>query len=406
MNVLHGKDAFEPRSPLPDAEDAPAHSDERDAGPRRGRWWLPGLLLLAIAAGAYLYLTRAGPPEPEVAPAPVGPQIMRLSPLEVMSVAPADQRETVRLTGSLSPVRQTAISTRIGGTVLSISVLPGDAVAQAEVIAELDPAELELQIQQQIGAVEATEAQLRLAESQLASTASLVERGSSPRASLDTAQSNVDGLVANLHSQRQQLAALELNLGHAVIRAPFDGTISERSADPGQTVGAGTAVATLVDTSRMEVRATASLADAGRISVGQEVSILVEGLGDRVFNGAVDRISPVAIEGTRSLPVYLTLDNPDRILRGGMFVTGEVVVAAAEDVIAVPAAALREDDGGPFVLVIEDDMLVRREVTPGGAWAGGRTVEVPAGLSAGDRIVSRQLAGLEPGMPVMVEGGD
>lgn len=407
MNVVHRKDEFDPPRPGP-AAPAARNTGEQDGAPRRRRRWLPALIVVALAAGlgAYVYQTRFTEPEPPAVAIETGPRVMRLNSLEVMTIAAADQSETVTLTGSLSPVRQAVVSTRVGGMMRSIAVRPGDTVTEGQVIAEIDPAELELQVQQQLGAIEATQAQLRLAESQLASTETLVERGSSPRAALTQAQSNVEGLVANLHSQRQQLASLELNLAHATIHAPFAGTVSERSAEPGQTVSAGAPVVTLVDTSRIEVRATASLADAGRIAIGQEVAIRVEGLPGRTFSGTVDRISPVAVEGTRSLPIYITLDNPDGILRGGMFVTGEVVVAAAEAVITVPARALREDDEGPHVLVVEDDVLVRRDVTPGRAWAGGRTIEVAAGLSPGERVVSQQLVELEPGMSVAVEGGD
>lgn len=411
MNQLPGKQSFAAHHPADVTPQDNASGDnageDGTRAPRRGRKrWIGLLALIVLGAGGYFAWSQAAPdpapgPIPAAAPAE---RIMRLNGFDVTTVAAGGQEETVRLTGTLAPARQAVVSARTGGRIEEVLVQPGDSVAQGAVIARIDTEELALQYAQQESSVEATRIQFELAESQLASTRSLVERGASPRSALDSAQSNVDGLAANLSAQRSQLATLALNLEQATIRAPFAGTIAERSAEPGQSVNPGAAIATVVDTSRVEVRGAISLTDASRVAVGQAVRIEVEGRRDAVREGTIDRINPVAIEGTRSLPIYLSLDNADGALRGGMFVTGQVVISEAHDVFALPAGAIREDGEGTHVLVLAEDRLERRAVTTGQAWQNGRMVSITEGLSEGDEVVSQALAELTPGMRVALEG--
>ena len=196
----------------------------------------------------------------------------------------------------------------------------------------------------------------------------------------------------------------EIALQNATVTAPFAGIISSRAVEPGQAIGAGVPLLGLVDLSKLQMDAAAPVSAAALIAAGQDVTIAVDGVASRTFAGTVDRINPLAIQGTRSIGIYITLDNPDGRLRGGMFATGQVVIATAPEAIAVPAVALREDADGPYVLSIEDERLVRRAVVPGAAWNGGRLIEIADGLAAGDTIVSVALPELAPGDAVAITG--
>lgn len=375
-----------------------------EAPARRRRWPWALLVLAAAAAGGYAYQTRfAADPvtAPEAAPAEI---VMRLSPLEVSSVAATRLRETVRVSGSLAPGRQATLTAQTGGRVETISVQPGEAVAQGAVIAQIDTAGILTQIAQQQAAIAATQAQLDLAERQLASNRSLAERGIAATLTLESAQSSANALRANLAAQEAELDGIRLSLDHATIRAPFSGIVSARSVDPGQTVGAGATVATMVDLTEIEARVLAPLSAAALLAVGQPAELAVEGFRDRLFEAEVSRISPVAAEGTRAIPIYLAMANADTTLRGGMFVAGDLIVSARADAIALPAGALRRDEGGDYVLGIADGRLMRRPVILGPEWNDGRLIEIAEGLAAGDTIVVAPLAELQPGMAVEIEG--
>ncbi|UXN73985.1 hypothetical protein N8D56_01080 [Devosia sp. A8/3-2] len=111
----------------------------------------------------------------------------------------------------------------------------------------------------------------------------------------------------------------------------------------------------------------------------------------------MERVNPVAAAGTRTIPVYITLDNADGVLRGGMFAVGQITVAEQADALALPSGAVREDAEGFYVLKVEGDSVVRRGIEKGSEWSAGRLIEIASGISAGDIIVTAVLTQLEPG---------
>lgn len=377
--------------------------------PRRRRWPWIVLLVLVIAGGAagYLYLTRPVAPESAATAAPAADPAagaMQLTEGEIGAVERERVVERVKVTGSLAARRQTQISAEVAGSIEAVAVRPGDSVQEGDVLVEFDTEALELQLQQQRANAEATRAQLALAELELERTRSLIERDVGAASLLDQKQATADQLRATLAGLEAQVEAAENALDHATVRAPFSGTVSERSADPGQTVTAGAPLLTLVDLAELEFEAGAPIGSIPAVTPGQEVVISVEGIAERTFDGVVERISPVALEGTRTLPVYISLDNGDGMLRGGMFATGQIVVDAKENAFAVPADAIREDRQGEYVLKIEGERVVRQPVEVGRRWDNGRA-EIASGLSAGDRIVTAILPELEADTAIeIVEG--
>mgnify|MGYP001291940543 CR=1 FL=1 len=380
---------------------------------RRRRWpWvlLVLVILAALGAAAFFMMGQGQQPAPE-APAEEQPAetptVMQLRQDEVLTIEPQRLENLVRITGSVTPVRQTQVSSEVNGQISDVRVRAGDAVTEGDVLVQVDVSNLELQLNQARSTAEATRAQLATAENELARTQDLISRGLAPSSGLEQAQGTVNQLRASLSALEQQVAGAENALANATVVAPLTGIVSVRAVEPGQTVAAGTPLVTVVDLSSVEVVAAAPVGTAAQIEPGQTVRISVEGLAGRTFEGRVERINPVAQEGTRTIPVYVALDNSDRLLRGGMFVTGNIVVETVEGAIAVPAAAIREDAEGPHVLKLENDTVVRQAVEPGAVWSTNRLTEIRSGLAAGDVIVSALLPQLIPGsrIQMLMEGG-
>ncbi|MCL4676087.1 MAG: efflux RND transporter periplasmic adaptor subunit, partial [Pararhodobacter sp.] len=248
-----------------------------------------------------------------------------------------------------------------------------------------------------------TRAQLELALNQLERVRALVERGVTTSASLDEAQNAVTQARASLDALQDQVASAELRLLHATVRAPFAGIVASRSVEPGQYVGPGTPLVSIVDLRTVELRANAAVADGALLRQRQAVIVTVDGIEGRTFDGVVSRINPVAQEGTRTVPVYITIDNPDGVLLGGMFATAQVVIESAVDAIALPTVALREDAEGPYVLRVVDDRLERAGVETGGTWSGSLT-RITQGLAVGDRVITAPLPSLQAGDAVELVG--
>ena len=383
-----------------------ANNNTFTAHRRSGRWFWPLVMLTLATGGATVLLVNQLPPAPIAATvdAPATPQAMRLHPVELVTVQPQRIEDLVKVTGTIHPVQEAAIAAQVSGLAETVAVRPGDHVDAGQLLVEVGTTDLQLQLDQQRSTMASSIVQLRAAEATLARTKLLADKGLAAQTTLDTAQTEVDQLTATIATQQSQVALAEANLLRARVTAPFAGTVASRAIEPGQIVNPGTTMLSIVDLSTVRVEVIAALKDSARIVAGQSVRLSVQGMEGQQFTGVVDRVSPVAEAGTRSIKVYLNLDNADGILRGGMFVTGEIVVQQNDDVLAVPAEAIQVHDNASYVLAVVDGVLQERPIETGGNWPAAELVEARSGIAAGDVIVRTSLSGLSDGAPVIIEG--
>jgi len=144
----------------------------------------------------------------------------------------------------------------------------------------------------------------------------------------------------------------------------------------------------------------------GAVQVGQSVTLRIEGVS-RPQVGRIARIAPSTQAGTRSVPVYIALDNRDPAVRAGLFAQGSLSVEQRDGVLAIPASAVRDAGGRTFVYLVLDGRIADREVKLGLRDESGDTprVEVRDGLAAGDRVVAANLGALRLGAPVRMAPG-
>ncbi|PYE85593.1 efflux RND transporter periplasmic adaptor subunit [Pseudoroseicyclus aestuarii] len=373
---------------------------------RRWPWIVLALVLLAAAGGAAYWQMQRGAAAPveEAAPAEPAPEetVYRLAGPEVLQLEPMLLTRTVRVTGTLEPTRSAELSSEISGTVETVAVQPGDSVSRGDILVQVDTESLGIDLDLARSNASATEVQLGLAQTQLERAQQLSDRGVATTSTLDEARSSVQQLQSSLSAQQDQVRSAELRLRNATLRAPFDGMVSSRTVDPGQFVQTGTPLMTVVDLSSVEMEGNAPVASAARLEAGQSVRLNIDGMEAGAIEGTVQRINPVASSGSRTITVYIEIDNAEGRLRGGMFATGEVVTATEADALALPEAALREDAEGTYVLRVEDGVLARAPVETGAGWSGDLT-RVTEGLAPGDIVVSAPLDDLAAGARVQLE---
>ncbi|MCT9000582.1 MULTISPECIES: efflux RND transporter periplasmic adaptor subunit [Chelativorans] len=370
-------------------------------GPKWPKRFGVAAVLAMAAVGAVVYGAGGRTPEPTKAGA-MAPEYSELAQVEVTTVEPRSMSERVRVSGELQPVNRAVVKAKVSGTVLEVDARPGQAVKSGDVLVRFETEDLQSALVQQDSNLDAARAQLELAEQTLEKTERLAERGYATTAALEKAQSDVTAARANVQGLEAQSETARTALGDAVLVAPFDGIVASRSVEPGETVAANTELMTVVDTSVLEAEVLVSTRDITRLKVEQTAELQVDGLEGSTITGTVDRINPVANEGSRLVPVFIRLENTEGRLWGGMFATGSILVRQEEDVLAIPQTALRDDEEGQHVLKITDGKLVRRPVELGPIWDGGRLVEITSGIVAGDTVLSAPLPELQADMPVTI----
>jgi RND family efflux transporter MFP subunit len=207
-------------------------------------------------------------------------------------------------------------------------VREGDTVRAGQPIARFDTADLEARLTDRMGALESTRAQLALAEKTRAQNQELLKQKFISQTAYDAAASNLSVSQGTLKSNEAQVQLARIALRDASVTAPLSGTVAKRHVQPGEKVPFDAPLVTIVDLSEMELQAMVPANDIPELSIGMKVTLAIDGFGERRFTGTIKRINPTTEAGTRAILVFVDVPNPDGALRGGMFVTGRVTLAA------------------------------------------------------------------------------
>ncbi len=335
--------------------------------------------------------------------------------------------QTVRVQGSLLAYEDAVIGSKLAGRVAEVDVDLGSVVKKGEVLIRLVRSELDLR-------VELAEAQLRQAcaaigmtpaddETQFDATTapgtmmeqalvheaqSTVNRAQQLLSSRAVTEQEFDTMMARLKAaQARYNAALnlvgeqismigvrrkELSLARQMVIdsevvAPFDGVVGERLVSPGEFVGVGQAVVTLVRSDVLRFTAGVPESRAAEIRVGQPVRISSGRNIAAPIATQLSRVSPTVMQATRSILIEADVPNPTLGLQAGLFAQAEVVVDPYAEAIALPITAVSRFAGVQKVWVVADNVAKQQTVRTGRE--GEQRVEILSGLEEGTMVVLR-----------------
>lgn len=372
------------------------------------RWFLNGWAWLAVAivAGLVAWLAMRGPSgaNPAADPTATATGPLELASVDVSRVESRVLSRSLPLSGSISPVIQATVKSRVSGEVEEVTVREGQDVRQGDVIARVDTRNLQAQYDRELAAVEKARADLDLATLNRDKNRKLLEQHYISQNTYESTESGYAGNVAGLKLAEAQARVAKISLDDAVIRAPFTGTIAKRLVQPGEKVSSDTSIVSLVDLRQMLLEAAVPAADIPAVRIGQKARFNVGGFGGRVFEGEIQRINPMTGEGSRAITIYIAVANADRALKGGMFAQGDLTLEATQPVLSIPVPAIREEAGMPFVYILQNGRIERRVVTVGPIIKGNAYVEISGGLKAGERVVVASIGDVKSGAAAFVRG--
>ena len=222
-------------------------------------------------------------------------------------------------------------------------------------------------------------------------------------------QSTVDAAQATYDQANAGIAKTEAIISQKLVRAPFDGELGVRHVEVGQYLTAGTQIVSLTDLSQLYANFTLTEKDSAQLKVGQVVRVAVDAYPGRTFEGKINAIEPQIATDTRNIHVQATLDNPDHILKPGMFTTTTVVLPDRPAVVTVPETAVDYTLYGDSVFLITEktaddgktSLTAVRTFVRTGDRIDGRA-EILSGLKVGDRVVAVGQLKLQSGTAVAI----
>ena len=363
--------------------------------------WLTLIVLVAVVAASVVRAIQHRKAATALAATPTAAALVELAPTDLVTVRQAEMSRSVSISGGLRAVRSAQVKAKVAGELRELAVREGEAVRAGQVLGRIDPVEYEARLRQAQEQAASAQAQLDIAERSLQNNRALVDQGFISRNALDTSVSNAAAARATLQQARAGVDLARKALSDTVLRAPIDGVIAARNAQPGERVAVEARIVDIVDLSRLELEAAVPAEQVVQLAPGARASLRVDGLPEPV-QATLVRINPSTQAGTRAVLVYLALDTHPA-LRQGLFASGDIELDRAR-ALALPASAVRHDAGRPFVLVLHDDRVEQRQVTTGrsarDAAGGEALVEIVDGLSEGDRVLAGSVGLVRDGVRV------
>lgn len=328
--------------------------------------------------------------------------------------------KAVSANGTLNPVVLVNVGTQVSGTIMKLRADFNDRVRKGQVLAELDPALINAQLEQSQANLANARAALKLAEANERRTRALFEKDYVARADLDQASQALAAARAQVAAGIGQMKRDRTNLGYTVITSPVSGVVVSRNVDVGQTVAASFQTPTLFiiaqDLQRMQIDTTVAEADVGGIRVGQAVTFTVDAFPERTFQGVVRqiRLNSQVQQNVVTYNVVIDVNNPEEILLPGMTAFVNIVIAERGDALRLPLAALRfrpseteKREGsapGKIAYRLENGAAVATPVQTG--ISDGKYVELLGGsLQEGDSVVLEDLFERKADKPGQAPGG-
>ncbi len=365
------------------------------------KWW--GFFLILTLAGGVYGCSAQGSDDRSGKNDPTRPLIA----VEVLKVTPADLMEVIDVVGSLSPKFQTDVKSEMTGIVREILVTEWVPVRKGAILARLDAREEDVVLQKAEADRAAARANLlqaeasgRRADREYRRALNLKEAGLMTQQNLDDALTAKEAAEAVIASAKAQANAAEKGVRHAgtrlsklVIVAPIDGVVAYRDVNVGDLVGemgAQKPLFRIVDNRILDLTVTVASRSLERIKVGMPVTFTTDAFPGKMFSGEVAFINPVVNDADRTIQVRIEIPNKDQVLKGGLFVKGQIISGTRRGVLQVPRSALVNWDrlkSTGKILVVEKETARLSSVQTGAAV--DELVEIISGLQAGETVITR-----------------
>ncbi|MCB1934443.1 MAG: efflux RND transporter periplasmic adaptor subunit [Nitrosomonas sp.] len=272
---------------------------------------------------------------------------IKITPYVTRVLDRGDITQIISANGTLTPVVLVNVGTQVSGTVARLHVDFNDQVETGQILAELDPALLQAQLQQSNASLLSAQTHYNIAQSKLDRHQTLFEKDFISAEGLDIVKQELDVARAQLAVSRAQVERDRANLDYSVIKSPISGVVIARDVDIGQTVAANFQTPVLFqiakDLREMQINISVSEADIGLLRIDQPVNFTVDAYQNRTFTGTVKqvRLNPTIQENVVTYNVVAMVNNDEGALLPGMTANIHFVVDQRSNVLRISNAALR-----------------------------------------------------------------
>ena len=364
------------------------------------------LLVLAIASAlAACGKADKDPAKPAAAKAQADagkdgkPVQLLVAPEDVLTVQSNALASGPVITGSIQPERKADLRAEVSAVVLQVLKENGEPVKRGDVLVKLDETSIRDSLMSAEEALRAATQAFDQSQRALDRLKTLRASGMTSAQALDDAEVRRNNAQSEVSAARARLATARQQVGRTVVRAPFDGIVSDRKVSAGDTAAIGKELLKVIDPTSMRFEGRVSADKIAAVKVGQPVMFRVNGYGEQQFTGTVKRIDPSANDVTRQVEVLVGLSNANQPRVAGLYAEGRVD-AELNDALTLPEAAMVKAGDKTYVWKVKGKTLARTDLTVGARDPRTGNYEIKGGLAAGDTVLRHPSSNLKDGQAV------
>lgn len=313
--------------------------------------------------------------------------VLLLSPEDLLTLSPSLLAGGPVVTGSVQPERRADLRAEVAAVVMQLLKENGEAVRAGDLLMRLDDTAIRDSLVAAEETVRAATQAFEQLERQVQRQKTLQAQGMISTQALEDAEVRRNNAQSDLVAARARVVSARQQLARTLVRAPFDGLVSERKVSVGDTVQVGRELVKVIDPRSMRFEGLVSADRLSELKVGQPVVFRVNGVTEGDFAGKLRRIDAAANATTRQVAVVVGFDEPAAAPRvAGLFAEGRVVNGGSQALMLPESALVRAGDKA-HVWRLQGQRLAKVTVSLGERDTRSGQVPALSGLAAGDRLL-------------------
>ena len=327
------------------------------------------------------------------------PAKLVIAPEDVMAITSNALSSGPVVTGSIQPERKADLRAEISAVVLQVLKENGDAVRRGDVLVRLDQTSIRDNLNSAEASARNAAQSLDQAERNLQRLKTLRASGMTSLQALDDAEVRRNGAQSELSAANARAVLARQQLERMVVRAPFDGVVSDRKASAGDTASIGKELLKVIDPSSMRFAGRVSADKISVVVVGQSVNFRINGYAGQEFRGKVMRVDPSANDVTRQVEVLVGFVGNTQPRVAGLYAEG-TIEAANTKAVTLPESVVVKAGDKASVWRVQGATMQQVALTLGARDPRTGNYEVRSGLAEGDIILRSPSSSFKDGQSI------
>jgi RND family efflux transporter MFP subunit len=321
--------------------------------------------------------------------------------VQVENVAAKSLDDLAELSGTLEPIEEATVSFEVSGMVKAVNVQEGSRVKAGDILASIDSANYNLQVQQAHSQSLNAETAYNQAATDFKRYETLYNAGALAQSDYEKAKMNMEAAQNNLNSAHAAQQQVELALSKTALKSPLTGVVLSKYLAPGQLTAAGTPAYKIGNTDQLKVSLMVADYAISSWKIGDKTSLK---LYEEAAEGEVTKIFPAANEQTGGITAEVTVNNAEHKWHAGQVVTCSHNAESLTAIYVPKEAVISHGGSAPYVFLVINEQAVKTEVTIG--TLRNNLFEIKSGLQENDQLIVKGADRLSDGDQVTVIGSD